>query len=387
MICPRLVSWPSALWLVTVLLGCSGESTTLATDGSIADIMLDARIPDGPAPDVIVALNMGDAALDEGVDGQLDITTHLDGTVTGADVMPPLDGSLLDAQVMDAAPIVDAMPLPSLGCGTPAMHDPGGTLVTIEAGLAGDGQRRFFLVIPENYDPNTAHKLIVGFAGTNWMGEDIRDYLRLEADARNDEIYVYPDVLFRDFEGWGNYGGWLLGPHAHPAHGEQDLVFIRTMVEFLKAEYCVDPDRVFATGHSWGGDMAHVAACFLGDIFAASAPVAANRPYWFEQNNGEAVNCEGDTAIWSFFGVADEHFAAAQAYPGEYGDQCRDFWLLENGCEGADANLAIDLDPDGQCMLYQGCEAETRYCLYGPASGHQIPGYFPETVMEWFRSF
>jgi len=384
MVCPHSVVLTLAVWLFVAVLGCATEETDTRPDRSVADMVIDTGISDTQLPDTIVATDMGDAtSADIGVDALIDMAlAALDGQVS-----PTEDAQLPDAQVADAVPTVDAIPIPSLGCGAQAMHDPGGTRVTIQTGVPGDGLRRFFLVIPENYDPNVAHKLIFGFAGTNWLGQDIRDYLRLETDARNDEIYVYPDVLFRDFEGWGNYGGWLLGPHARPANGEQDLVFVRAIVDFLKAEYCIDSDRIFATGHSWGGDMAHVVACFLGDIFTASAPAAANRPYWFEQDNGQPVACEGNTAIWSFFGVADEHFAEAQAYPGEYGDQCRDFWLLENRCEGVAANMVIDLDPDGQCLVYQGCETETRYCLYGPASGHQIPGYFPETIMEWFRSF
>lgn len=50
-----------------------------------------------------------------------------------------------------------------------------------------------------------------------------------------------------------------------------------------------DTERVFATGHSWGGDMAQVVSCFLGERFRATVPVAANRPYWFEDGGGLIV--------------------------------------------------------------------------------------------------
>ena len=33
--------------------------------------------------------------------------------------------------------------------------------------------------------------------------------------------------MWRDFEGWGNLGGWLLGPHAGPAEGMDDIEFTK----------------------------------------------------------------------------------------------------------------------------------------------------------------
>jgi pimeloyl-ACP methyl ester carboxylesterase len=87
----------------------------------------------------------------------------------------------------------------------------------------------------------------------------------------------------------------------------EDLVFTEAMLDDLEQNYCVDTARVFVTGHSWGGDMAAVVACFLGDRVRAAAPAAANRPYWFEPDSGE-FSCVGSAAVWTFFGVADDHF-------------------------------------------------------------------------------
>ena len=101
-----------------------------------------------------------------------------------------------------------------------------------------------------------------------------------------DIIYVYPDPL-EGFEGWGTWG-WLLGPHARPADGQQDLSFMGSLLDRLEASYCIDRERIFVTGHSWGGDMAAVVGCFMGDRIRAAVPAAANRPYWFEPRMGAA---------------------------------------------------------------------------------------------------
>lgn len=275
----------------------------------------------------------------------------------------------------------------SAGCGLAPADALGGVQLTIDAGAAGDGERGFFLSLPDDYDPDVPHAVVVGYAGTNWVGSMIQPYLDLEQEgaAEVPEIFVYPDPLWRDFDGWGNLGGWVLGPHAAPANGNGDLVLTEAILDYLEENYCVDTSRVFATGHSWGGDMAAVAGCFLGDRFTGTVPVAANRPYWFEPAGGGSVDCVGDAAVWTMFGVADDHFTW-QDYPGQFGDEQRDFWLQARGCDGVDAATDLGLGQEGECLQFEGCSAEVLYCLYGPAAGHQIPSYFAQVTMAFFRS-
>ena len=272
----------------------------------------------------------------------------------------------------------------SSGCGISSVWSSGGIQIEIDAGVDGDGLRGAYLVIPSDYDPEVPHRLVLGFPGTNWLGNQIRGYLSLEGRTGEPEIFVYPDPLWRDFPSWGNYGGWLLGPHAYPADGMSDLVFTDRLLDQLESNLCIDTERVFVTGHSWGGDMAHVVGCFLGDRVTATAPVAANRPYWFETGNGW-TECAGEVAVWSWFGINDTHFTM-QSYPGEYGDQCNNFWLETSDCDES-TTTDLGFEDSGTCVSYGACDNEVRYCLYGPDSGHGIPSYFPSAAMEWFASF
>ncbi len=244
-------------------------------------------------------------------------------------------------------------------------------------------ERSFQVIVPPDYDHSVSHRVIVGYAGTNWSGGMIRPYLDLETSGEA-EIYVYPDLKFHDFQGWGNLGGWLLGPHAAPAHGVEDIEFTRELLDLLEGEYCVDPSRVFATGHSWGGDMAAVVGCFLGDRFRAVAPAAANRPYWFEPADGSEVQCVGGAHVWTFFGQNETHFTS-QSHPGAYGEEQVAFWSLKHNCS-QDAVPLPGMLAD-ECVEHPGCSHQTRYCFYDPATGHQIPSYFSDTVTAWFRSF
>jgi len=300
--------------------------------------------------------------------------------------------SAADAANGDAAVRRDASPaaepdagasVGSPGCGLAPAHALGGVQVVQTFSATAGGERSFYLVVPEDYDASVPHRVVVGFAGTSWTGEMIRPYLDLERPGAR-TIFVYPDPLFRDFEGWGRLGGWLLGPHAAPADGMDDLALVSELLDELEASYCVDRDRVFATGHSWGGDMAAVTGCFLGDRVRAVAPVAANRPYWFEPAGGGEPGCVGEVAVWTFFGQADDHFTS-QPSPGAYGQEQDAFWFAHNGCSGGTTELGFGVD--GECIEHVGCAEQTRFCLYDPSTGHQAPGYYATAVRAWFGGF
>ena len=272
----------------------------------------------------------------------------------------------------------------SVGCHLPASHSSGGVQVQMDFGDLAGSERGFFLVIPDGYDSSQSHRLIMGFSGRDWTGEPMRGYLNLE-DGTLGEIFVYPDPKFRTFNGWGDYRGWLLGDYAGPATGDEDFHFVRAMVDYLSQNYCIDTTQIFATGHSWGGDMSHVLACFLGDVVRAAVPVAANTPYWFVDSNGESVSCNGNTAVWTMFGVADDAFPN-QPYPGAYGEEANDFWRTQNNCELESVDLGFG-SPE-ECWAYSSCNNKTRYCLYSEQYGHEIPhNYYSEATMTFFRQF
>jgi len=306
----------------------------------------------------------------------------LDGACVPVDTLATPDDTDTDSDT-DTDTDTDSGPS-SAGCGQAAPEAAGGVQLTLDAGTDGDGLRSYYLSRPADYDPDRAYGVVLGYAGTDWVGEQIQPYLDLEQHG-GDLIYVYPDPLWRQFTGWGTYGGWVLGPHAAPADGLGDLVFTEVLLDQLAQDWCIDPDRVFVTGHSWGGDMAAVVACFLGDRVTASVPVAANEPYWFEPTGGADFSCEGDAAVWTFFGSADDHFTW-QDYPGEFGDAQDAFWRDAHGCTDSSTDLD-DVGRPGDCVSADGCSVETRYCLYGPQTGHQVPGYFSEAAMDWWAGF
>jgi poly(3-hydroxybutyrate) depolymerase len=182
-------------------------------------------------------------------------------------------------------------PAASSGCGSPWMP-PDAELEQSRRGgvpmwvarreIAIDGASRLYLVaVPMAYDGSTPHPLVFGFHGLAGDREQLRGYMNVEAAAAGAALFIYPEGLPVD----GGEAGWSLGSTS------TDLAFIDALLEQYKAEWCVDENRIFATGHSYGGCMSNTVGCARGDVFRAIAPVAGCGP----QRRGGAA-CVGQVA-------------------------------------------------------------------------------------------
>lgn len=263
---------------------------------------------------------------------------------------------------------------------------------------AGD-LRSYYISLPANYSPSKKYRLLFVFAGTHTTGKQMYDWLGqgwnpntpgLEKRMDN-TIFVYPDQKYY----WGSDRGWALGNYAAPFDGMHDIQFTKELLELIKNTYSIDNSRIFATGHSWGGDMANVTAYFLKGTFKAIAPIASNRPYWFE-SNGAYINepdYHGNTAVWIFFGLDDDHFGNASV-DGDFGIQQADFWILKNGAnQNQYTTSSIGTQGDStetysgtsqvKLTLYQG----GQYSGNGGLPGHQPPDYYFKAVTDWFKTF
>jgi polyhydroxybutyrate depolymerase len=71
---------------------------------------------------------------------------------------------------------------------------------------------------------------------------------------------------------------WNAGVCCDPAaaDGVDDVQFTRDMVAAIAEEYCIDPERIYASGFSNGGAMVFRLNCDASDLFAAYAPVGGS---------------------------------------------------------------------------------------------------------------
>jgi polyhydroxybutyrate depolymerase len=149
-------------------------------------------------------------------------------------------------------------------------------------------------------------------------------------------IVVYP-------EGSGRLANHLLTWNAGHCCGQamqrgvDDVGFIRALIDRLAADYPVDEQRIYVTGMSNGGMMAHRLGRELGDRIAAIAPVVATlfgdekkpvRPVSALMINGgldASVPPEGGRPGGRFPDAWDGTPALPSAAQGR-------FWAVANGC-------------------------------------------------------
>ena len=147
---------------------------------------------------------------------------------------------------------------PSPGCGVEQKS--GNDQGTITS--AGD-ERTYRINIPRDYDATAPMPLVLGFHGRGSDGAEFQNYTGLPSLPA---ITVFPDALPTEGK-----RSWQGAPYAS---GADDVRFVADLLDSIEEEFCIDRDRVYATGKSNGGGMVSVLACQLRERFSAFATVA-----------------------------------------------------------------------------------------------------------------
>ena len=125
--------------------------------------------------------------------------------------------------------------------------------------------------MPANYDAAVPAPLLIVLHGYGSFGAETADYLGLDPYAEaNGFLTAYP-------EGTADPGGINTGTTRQDdtaASGVDDAAYLSGLVAEVADTANVDPDRVFAMGHSNGAFMAYRMACDHADVFAAAVSLA-----------------------------------------------------------------------------------------------------------------
>jgi polyhydroxybutyrate depolymerase len=138
---------------------------------------------------------------------------------------------------------------------------------TIDVILEGEGPvRTYRLHVPEGLDGPAP--LVVDLHGFTSNPEN-HDSLSGWTDLADLEgvVVAQPAAL-------GDLPAWETGPGTPGA--AQDVAFIREVVADAAGKVAIDPLRVYASGFSNGGGLAHRLACDASDVFAAIGTVAGS---------------------------------------------------------------------------------------------------------------
>jgi poly(3-hydroxybutyrate) depolymerase len=157
------------------------------------------------------------------------------------------------------------------GSGTPGMSAGCGTTPTIASSMYNNGthipftsgtqQRRYILNVPTNYDKSHPYKLIITYHELNGNDTEMynQKFYNLLPQSNNTAIFIAPNGSQSSGPCTGNSSGdsgcgW-------PNSGSADLNFVDALVKEIEKNFCIDTNRIFADGWSYGGSMSYKTAC------------------------------------------------------------------------------------------------------------------------------
>jgi polyhydroxybutyrate depolymerase len=189
-------------------------------------------------------------------------------------------------------------------------------------------------------------------------------------------VVVYPS-------GIGN--SWNAGECCGDGKTKQidDVGFVRRVLEDLTEEFCIDETRVYATGFSNGGFLAHRLACEMSDSFTAIAAVAGTLGI-----PGASCNPSRAVPVLQIHGTEDALVPIAGGAPkvpfgSSFGTfqaprASVDVWREKNRCGEERETFAAGVT---RCVASQCAEGTAvEYCEI-TGGGHQWPGTEPLPAM------
>ncbi len=151
---------------------------------------------------------------------------------------------------------------PSSGCGKapsiPSSQYNNGTPISISAaGL----QRRYVLNVPTSYDNTQPYRLVVTLHARDGNDKQMHNwqYYGLLPESKETAIFVAPNGQLNGAPCSGNSVGESSCGWPNPSG--QDLALVDAVVAQIEENFCIDKNRIFATGWSYGASMSYEVAC------------------------------------------------------------------------------------------------------------------------------
>ena len=240
--------------------------------------------------------------------------------------------------------------------------------------------RRYLLYVPKTYDRSKPTPLVISFhPAATWPA------VEKNISGWNDLADQYAVIVVYPAGTGAFFGGLGPGPQVFPMEPEtlgRDVRFISDLIDQLKTEYNIDPDRVYVDGMSNGGAMAFALSCEISDRIAAVGIVAGALP-----QSSDPCRDPKPVPTVVFHGTADKlapyRGGTSPIAPQPFANIPD--WTARvaqrNQCTGD----AIDslVAPGVRRLLYTNCAQNAEVILYTiEGGGHTWPGSKP--VAEWW---
>jgi polyhydroxybutyrate depolymerase len=247
--------------------------------------------------------------------------------------------------------------------------------------------RWFTLVIPEGYDPSIARPLVLAFhPGNANMAEFINAFKGfIDLAAEEKWLIAFPNGVNRT----DNKTGDCLWNAVHCCglpkfHNVDDVGFTQEIINLLNMEYNIDQNRIYATGRSNGGMLAHRLGAEIGTVFAAIAPIAAAGGGKYNDDFPEEIldpvvpvpvmmlHCLNDVNVKYYGGISSEGTRFDISYA-----QTAEIWIMNNSCNPGATDTTILEHENGKTWIVEfstGCFNDAEViAITSENCGHQIP--------------
>lgn len=243
-------------------------------------------------------------------------------------------------------------------------------------------KRTYMVYLPATYTGEKSVPLFIVLHGGGGNGEKAEKISRISRQSDKDGfILVYPDAVGRN---WND--GRAVKKYLSHRKNIGDVGFISVLIDKLRNDHAIDPKRVYVSGASNGGMMAHRLACELTDKITAIAPVIAAMP----ENIAEQCSPSRPIPVMMINGTADPMVPWEGGYVRfigrrKYGKilsvpDTAQFWVSHNGCMAEPKKTWLpDTDQDDgtrvRKTVFGGCEGGVEVVLYEiHGGGHTWPG-------------
>lgn len=203
--------------------------------------------------------------------------------------------------------------------------------------------RTFIYYAPEGIHPNTPVPLVLSPHGFGMTAENEYTLTRFKelADVEG-FVAIFPD---------GSAGApWNVGAGVsgvgtlvnNPSSNDQG--FVDAMIDYAKADQCIDEKHVFLSGFSMGGYFSNEVGCVRSDI-AGIGPHSGG--------SHDLASCTGSIKpVILFHGARDPLITYK-----DNGLLARDRWVARNGCSNEADSMAVK---GGHCDYHRGCPAHSQ---------------------------
>jgi polyhydroxybutyrate depolymerase len=259
-----------------------------------------------------------------------------------------------------------ACEMPAAPCG------PGVLVPTGQGGQpdpsCGLDNRTYLLHVPASYTGQSPVALVIDMHGFTSSAVAQSQFSGWRAKSERDGFIVaFPQGVGNSFNGQGVCCGQANSGNV------DDVGFMKAIVAQLRLRGNIDPRRIYATGLSNGGSMAHTLACQASDVFTAVAPVS------FPLSGGTtpdaiAAACRPPrpVTVVHFHGTADTvvpYNTGNNQLPDDTGaQQSLAAWVRVQGC--APTNVDTRFSSNTVCETHSSCTGGAKVSLCTVTNGN-----------------